>query len=150
MTEHTVRSFDDQLKHLKNLIVQMGSLAEAELEGAIAALTRRDTGLAQSIVGSDSRLDELEQEVANLAVRILALRQPMASDLREIVSALKISSDLERMGDYAANVAKRAIALSQLPAVKPAGSIPRMSRNCAYRSRRNAAGSSSDEREPSR
>jgi phosphate transport system protein len=128
VTEHTVRSFDDQLKHLKNLIVQMGSLAEAELEGAIAALTRRDTGLAQSIVGSDSRLDELEQEVANLAVRILALRQPMASDLREIVSALKISSDLERMGDYAANVAKRAIALSQLPAVKPAGSIPRMAR----------------------
>ena len=128
MTEHTVRSFDDQLKHLKNLIVQMGSLAEAELEGAIAALTRRDTGLAQSIVGSDSHLDELEQEVANLAVRILALRQPMASDLREIVSALKISSDLERMGDYAANVAKRAIALSQLPAVKPAGSIPRMAR----------------------
>jgi phosphate transport system protein len=128
VTEHTVRSFDEQLKHLKNLIVQMGSLAEAELEGAIAALTRRDTALAQSIVGSDSRLDELEQEVANLAVRILALRQPMASDLREIVSALKISSDLERMGDYAANVAKRAIALNQLPAVKPAGSIPRMAR----------------------
>ena len=128
MTEHTVRSFDDQLKHLKNLIVQMGSLAEAELEGAITALNRRDTALAQSIVGSDSRLDELEHEVANLAVRVLALRQPMASDLREIVSALKISSDLERMGDYAANVAKRAIALSQLPAVKPAGSIPRMAR----------------------
>ena len=128
MTEHTVRSFDDQLKHLKNLIVQMGSLAEAELEGAITALNRRDTALAQSIVGSDSRLDELEHEVANLAVRVLALRQPMASDLREIVSALKISSDLERMGDYAANVAKRAIALNQLPAVKPAGSIPRMAR----------------------
>ena len=128
MTEHTVRSFDEQLKHLKHLIVQMGGLAESELENAITALTRRDTALAQATVGSDSRLDELEQEVANLAVRILALRQPMASDLREIVSALKISSDLERMGDYAANVAKRAVALNQLPAVRPAGSIPRMAR----------------------
>jgi phosphate transport system protein len=128
MPQHTVRSFDEQLKLLKHLIVQMGSLAEEELENAITALTRRDTALAESTVGSDRKLDELEQEVANLAIRILALRQPMASDLREIVSALKISSDLERMGDYAKNVAKRAIALSQLPPVKPAGSIPRMAR----------------------
>jgi len=128
MTEHTVRSFDEQLKHLKHLIVQMGGYAEAELDNAITALTRRDAALAQATVGSDSRLDELEQEVANLAVRILALRQPMASDLREIVSALKISSDVERMGDYAANIAKRAIAINQLPAVKPVGSIPRMAR----------------------
>jgi phosphate transport system protein len=128
MPQHTVRSFDEQLKLLKHLIVQMGGLAEEELENAITALTRRDTALAESTVGSDKRLDGLEQEVANLAVRILALRQPMASDLREIVSALKISSDLERMGDYAKNVAKRAIALNQLPPVKPAGSIPRMAR----------------------
>src|SRR5262249_5022367 len=113
---------------LKNLIVQMGGLAEAELENAMLALTRRDTALAQATVGSDSRLDQLEQEVSALAVRMLALRQPMATDLREIVSALKISSDLERMGDYAANVAKRSIALSQLPAVRAAGSIPRMAR----------------------
>jgi phosphate transport system protein len=128
MPQHTVRSFDEQLKHLKHMIVQMGSLAEEELENAISALTRRDTALAESTVGSDRKLDDLEQEVANLAIRILALRQPMASDLREIVSALKISSDLERMGDYAKNVAKRAIALNQLPPVKPAGSIPRMAR----------------------
>ena len=128
MPQHTVRSFDEQLKQLKHLIVQMGSLAEEELENAVSALTRRDTALAESTVGSDRRLDELEQEVANLAIRILALRQPMASDLREIVSALKISSDLERMGDYAKNVAKRAMALNQLPPVKPAGAIPRMAR----------------------
>jgi phosphate transport system protein len=128
MTEHTVRSFDEQLKHLKHLIVQMGGFAEAGLDNAITALTRRDTALAQATVGSDSRLDELEQEVANLAVRILALRQPMASDLREIVSALKISSDLERMGDYAANVAKRAIALTQSPPMRPVGGIARMGR----------------------
>jgi phosphate transport system protein len=128
MPQHTVRSFDEQLKHLKHMIVQMGSLAEEELENAISALTRRDTALAESTVGSDRKLDDLEQEVANLAIRILALRQPMASDLREIVSALKISSDLERMGDYSKNVAKRAIALNQLPPVKPAGSIPRMAR----------------------
>ena len=128
MPQHTVRSFDEQLKQLKHMIVQMGGLAEEELENAISALTRRDTALAESTVGSDRRLDALEQEVANLAIRVLALRQPMASDLREIVSALKISSDLERMGDYAKNVAKRAIALNQLPPVKPAGSIPRMAR----------------------
>jgi phosphate transport system protein len=128
MPQHTVRSFDEQLKQLKHMIVQMGGLAEEELENAISALTRRDTALAESTVGSDKRLDALEQEVANLAIRVLALRQPMASDLREIVSALKISSDLERMGDYAKNVAKRAIALNQLPPVRPAGSIPRMAR----------------------
>ena len=128
MAQHTVRLLDAQLKDLKHLIVQMGGLAEHELESAITALTRRDMLLAQTTIGWDSQLDELEQEVATMAVSMLALRQPVASDLREVVGALKISSDLERIGDYAANVAKRAIAVSQMPAVRPASSIPRMSR----------------------
>ena len=127
-SEHTVKSFDEQLKYLKQLLVQMGGLAEAELESAVQALVRRDVDLAQRTIGSDARLDEIEHEIMALSVKVLALRQPMATDLREIVSALKISSDLERMGDYAANVAKRAIALNQLPVVRPAGSIPRMAR----------------------
>jgi len=79
-------------------------------------------------VRDDARIDELELQASNLTIRLLALRQPMAVDLRQIVSALKISSDLERIGDYAANVAKRAIALSQQPHVRPMHAIPRMAR----------------------
>jgi phosphate transport system protein len=126
MTQHTVRSLDEQVKHLRNLIVQMGGLAEFELANAVTALSTRDIALAQSTIASDARVDELERDVANLVIGMLALRQPVATDLREVVAALKVSSDLERMADYAANVAKRAIAVSQVPAVKPAGSIPRM------------------------
>jgi phosphate transport system protein len=80
------------------------------------------------VVADDARIDELELQASNLTLRLLALRQPMAVDLRQIVSALKISSDLERIGDYAANVAKRAIALSQQPHVRPVHAIPRMAR----------------------
>ena len=80
------------------------------------------------MVQSDTRIDELEHQISIMAVRMLALRQPMAQDLREVVAALKISGDLERIGDYAANVAKRAIALSHTPPIQPANGIPRMAR----------------------
>jgi phosphate transport system protein len=126
VTEHTVKSYDEELKHLGQIIAQMGGLAEAQMQAAIEALMHRDTDLAGQAVQSDARIDELEHQVSQLTVRILALRQPMALDLREVVAALKISSDLERIGDYAANVAKRAIALSQAAPVKPLAAIPRM------------------------
>jgi len=86
----------------------------------------RDTELAARVVEGDVKVDQLERELDNLAIRLLALRQPVARDLREIFSALKIGSDLERIGDYAANVAKRSIALSQTPAVRPVFALPRM------------------------
>ena len=126
--EHIVRSFDEELKRLTNAIARMGGLAESQIAGAIQAVVKRDTELASAIVQNDHKIDELEREVDDRAVQILALRQPMASDLRAVIAALRIASDIERIADYAANVAKRAIAISQLPAVRPAGSIPRMAR----------------------
>jgi phosphate transport system protein len=128
VVEHTVKSFDEELKRLNQVISQMGGLVEMQLQTAVDALIRRDAETASKVVREDTKIDELEQQVGHLVVRLLALRQPMAVDLRQIVSALKISSDLERIGDYAANVAKRAIALSQIPPVKPMFSIPRMAR----------------------
>ena len=125
-TEHTVRSYDEELRRLSNTLMQMGGLAESQLAAAIQAVTRRDSGLAGDVVQTDLRVDQLEAEVDQLVVRILALRQPVGPDLREIISALKMASDLERIADYAANVAKRAIALNQTPAVRPAFAIPRM------------------------
>ena len=127
-TEHTVKSYDDELKNLNKVIAQMGGLAEAQLQSAIEALVRRDGDLAAQVVQSDARIDDLEHQVTQMTVRMLALRQPMAQDLREVVTALKISSDIERIGDYAANVAKRAIALSHTPPMQPANGIPRMAR----------------------
>ena len=125
-TEHTVRSYDEELRRLSNTLMQMGGLAESQLAAAIQAVTRRDSGLAGDVVQTDLRVDQLEAEVDQLVVRILALRQPVGPDLREIISALKMASDLERIADYAANVAKRSIALNQTPAVRPAFAIPRM------------------------
>jgi len=127
-TEHTVKSFDEELKRLNQVISQMGGLVEAQLQAAVDALVKRDADAAAKVVREDARIDELEQQASQLTLRLLALRQPMAVDLRQIVSALKISSDLERIGDYAANVAKRAVALSQLPHVRPIHAIPRMAR----------------------
>ena len=126
--EHIVKSFDSELKRLSQVIAEMGGLAEAQLQRAIEALAQRDAEAAAQVVQDDARIDALEHEIGNMTVRMLALRQPMAKDLREVVAALKISSDLERIGDYATNVAKRAIALSQSPPVKPAHAIPRMGR----------------------
>lgn len=127
-SEHIVKSFDEELKHLNQVIAQMGGLAEAQLQAAIEALARRDTESATEVMKQDARINQLDDEIGTLTVRVLALRQPMAQDLREVVAALKISSDIERIGDYAANVAKRTLALAQLPPVQPVHAIPRMGR----------------------
>ncbi len=89
-------------------------------------MAKRDSALAAQVVEGDVRVDELERELDNLAIRLLALRQPMARDLREIFAALKIGADLERICDYAANVAKRSIALAQTPPIQPVYALPRM------------------------
>lgn len=126
--EHTVRSYDEELSYLNNLIARMGGLAEAQLDGAIQALVRRDGDLANRIIAADSKVDEIEQEVHAFTVRLLALRQPMAQDLRAIVGALKVSGDLERIADYASNAAKRVLVLNQLPPAKPVSGVPRLAR----------------------
>ncbi|MEX0921468.1 MAG: phosphate signaling complex protein PhoU [Rhodovibrionaceae bacterium] len=127
-SEHIVKSFDEELERLTKTIVRMGGMSESLLASAVEALRRRDSELAAKVVQSDKEIDDLETAISDTSIHMLALRQPMAGDLRVVVSALKISSDLERIGDYAANVAKRVLALNQLPSMEPAGSIPRMAR----------------------
>jgi phosphate transport system protein len=124
--QHTVHSYDDELKTLDATITRMGSLAEVQLQRAIQALVRRDGDTSQQVVQADARIDDLEHQISALAVRLLALRQPVAQDLREVVAALKISSDLERIGDYAANIGKRVIALAQTSPFKLPAGLPRM------------------------
>ncbi|HUD50598.1 phosphate signaling complex protein PhoU [Parvibaculum sp.] len=111
MTDHTVKSFQEELDGITASIAQMGGLTEAQLSGAIESVSRRDSQLAERTVQEDRRIDALENEIEARAVRVIALRQPMASDLREAIAAIKISSDLERIGDLAKNIAKRALVI---------------------------------------
>jgi phosphate transport system protein len=124
--DHTVKAYDEELKKLKQDIASMGRLAEGELQDAVQALIRRNAELGAQVVLNDTQVDELEQLAGAQVVRLLALRQPMASDLREIVAALKIASDLERVGDYSANIGKRVVALSQVPPFRLPATLPRM------------------------
>ena len=124
--EHIIKSYDEELARLNNMIVEMGGLAESQLAAAIDAVAKRDSVLATRVVEGDAQVDAIERELDNLAIRLLALRQPMARDLREIFAALKIGSDHERICDYAANVAKRSIALAQIPPIQPVYALPRM------------------------
>ncbi|RZV45841.1 MAG: phosphate signaling complex protein PhoU [Sphingomonadaceae bacterium] len=123
-----VKSFDEELARLSDLISRMGGLAETQLEQSIQALQKRDSSLAEAAIEHDRKIDLLHAEVDEMAIRLLALRQPMAGDLRHIVTGLKIAPIVERIGDYAKNVAKRAVALNQMPPVKPLFTIPRMGR----------------------
>jgi phosphate transport system protein len=112
MTEHTVRAYDEELGQLKTMIAQMGGLAEEQLGKAIEALVKRDLTLADDVIANDGRLDVLERQVEERAIMTIARRQPMARDLREIMVAIRVASDLERIGDLAKNTAKRAHAIS--------------------------------------
>lgn len=125
---HIVKSYDDELKLLNNTIIEMGGLTEAQVEAAIQALVTRDPDLAYRIIDDDDKIDELNYEVDTLAMRLLALRQPMAMDLRHVVAALKISADLERIADYATNMARRTIPLAETAPMRPIHVIPRMGR----------------------
>jgi phosphate transport system protein len=111
--EHLVKSYDLELKRLGNLITEMGGIVESQVADAAEAILQRDTEVAARVVEADPRVDAIEREGEQVVIRLLALRQPMAGDLRNIVAALKITGDLERIGDYASNVAKRSIVLSQ-------------------------------------
>lgn len=107
MNEHIVKSFDEQLSILKNTILKMGSLAERQIKDATEAVIKHDQEFADEIVGKDDRIDDLEKDIEQQVVNLLTMRQPLAIDLRETVSAMKISSDLERIGDLSKNIAKR-------------------------------------------
>jgi len=111
MSEHTAKAFDTDLQELTRKVAEMGGLAEREIADAIQALTRRDANLAMRVVAADPTIDALQQEIEEKAVLTIARRQPMAVDLREIVAALRVSNDLERIGDLAKNIGKRVGAL---------------------------------------
>jgi phosphate transport system protein len=104
----------------------MGGLAEAQFADAIEAVARRDTARAEAVVGGDRRVDELQQQIEEQALKLLALRQPMAVDLRETLAAIKTASELERIGDLAKNIAKRAIVLNREPPIRLTQSLARM------------------------
>ncbi|PZU46733.1 MAG: phosphate transport system regulatory protein PhoU [Sphingomonas sp.] len=125
---HTVKSFDEEIHQLRSLIGQMGGLAEAQTTDSVDALYRRDADAAMKVVARDAQIDALETEAEALAISMIALRAPLADDLREIVAALKISAMLERIGDYAKNIAKRVPVLTQAAPIGPAVIIPEMAR----------------------
>lgn len=120
------KSFDEELSTLKERILLMGSKVEEAIRLAMKSLVDRDSKLAKRIIESDQEINELEIEVDDICHRLLALHQPMAGDMRFITSAMKINSDLERMGDMAVNIAERAVTLNELPPLKPLIDIPRM------------------------
>ena len=120
------RHFDEELNELKTRLLLMGGRAEAVVHKAIDALKRRDRALAEEIFADDQAIDRLEIEIDERCIRLLALRQPVGQDLRFIISALKIVTDLERVGDHAVNIAQSAIKLSAEPELKPLIDIPRM------------------------
>jgi phosphate transport system protein len=112
MSDHIVKSFDSELSALTAAIARMGELSQTQLAGALDALLLRDTVAAARVVREDFEVDEIERDLDARAIRVLALRQPIARDLREVLSALRIGIEFERICDFAANIAKRAIALN--------------------------------------
>ena len=128
MSEHTVRAFSDQLESLSTSVAQMGGLAETQFAEAIEAIAKRDMALADAAIAGDPRIDQLQQSIEDQAIRVLALRQPMAIDLRDTLAAIKIASELERVGDLAKNIAKRALVLNREPPIRLTSSLARMGR----------------------
>jgi phosphate transport system protein len=112
MSDHIVSSFDTELRQLRNMIAEMGGYAEKSVVDSVDALIKRDITLAQRVIALDGAIDALQRNVEERAILVIAKRQPMALDLREIVSAIRVSSDLERIGDLGKNIAKRVVALN--------------------------------------
>jgi phosphate transport system protein len=111
-TQHTAKAFDVDLQDLTRKVAEMGGLAEKEVADSIQALSRRDNDLAKKVIALDKQVDALQLEIEEKAILTIARRQPMAVDLREIVAALRVANDLERIGDLAKNIGKRVLALS--------------------------------------
>ena len=111
MSEHTIKAFDAELQELVRKVAEMGGLAERQITDAVAALIKRDTAQAERVMAIDTNIDALQREIEEKSILIIARRQPMAVDLREVVGALRVSNDLERIGDLAKNIAKRVVVL---------------------------------------
>jgi phosphate transport system protein len=128
---HTVKAFDHDLDQLRATISQMGGLAEAAISESMRALVQRDTDAADQVIEADHKIDALEAEIEKHAVQIIALRAPLADDLRDVIAALKIASVVERIGDYAKNVAKRVRIIGESPNIEPLSLLPEMGRIAA-------------------
>jgi len=125
---HTLKAFDQDLAQLRELIIDMGSFAEAAIEEAMRCLIDRDVAAAAELVEADEQLDELEAEAERRIVEVIALRAPMADDLREVVAALKIAGVVERIGDYAKNIARRVRRIPPSRELEPLSLLPQMAR----------------------
>ena len=133
--DHIVRSYDEEQHRLVAEIVRMGEMSVAQLEAALDVIERRDESAARRIIANDEAIDALEQQISHDVMR-LALRGPMARDLREILAGLRIPADIERIGDYAANVAKRSIALAAVPPLPQVQGLRALGRLAAQQVRR--------------
>lgn len=123
---HTDRHFDEELRQLHHKLLEMGGLVEKQISSATEALVQRDDALARATIDRDHTVNRLDVEIDELCLRLLALHQPAARDLRLITTALKITTDMERIGDMAVNICERALELNQEPPLKPFIDIPRM------------------------
>jgi phosphate transport system protein len=128
MPDHTVKAFSDELDALSNEIARMGGLAESSLNDSIAAIVRRDPELAQDVIDRDKQIDEAQREVERRAIKLVALRHPFAADLRQVISAWRMSGDLERIGDLSKNISKRTLVLNLSDPIHLTRGIERMGR----------------------
>ena len=124
---HTVKSFDEELAALERLILQMAGMAETNLSQSVEALMKRDADSAAKLIVADERVDQYERDVEASVFRLLALRQPMANDLRYVFGTVKMAGSLERVGDYSKNIAKRTLVLAEHPKITPPADIARLS-----------------------
>jgi len=136
MNQHTVKAYGDELNQLTAEVARMGGLAEAQVADSVDSVARRDIALAKAVVERDVKLDAMQRDIEKKAIRLIALRQPVASDLRRTLAAMKLASDLERTGDLAKNIAKRALAVAETEPMQPlTRSIERMGRLVSVRLR---------------
>ena len=136
MNQHTVKAYGDELNQLTAEVARMGGLAEAQVADAVESVARRDIALARAVVDRDVKLDAMHHDIEKKAIRLIALRQPVASDLRKTLAAMKLGTDLERTGDLAKNIAKRALSLAETEPMQPlTRSIERMGKLVSMRLR---------------
>ena len=136
MNQHTVKAYGDELNQLTAEVARMGGLAEAQVADAVDSVARRDIALARAVIDRDARLDATQRDIERKAIRLIALRQPVASDLRRALSSMKLATDLERTGDLAKNIAKRALILAEGEPMQPlTRSIERMGKLVSMRLR---------------
>ena len=136
MNQHTVKAYGDELNQLTAEVARMGGLAEAQVADSVDSVARRDVALARAVVDRDGRLDAMHRDIERKAIRLIALRQPVASDLRRTLAAMKLAVDLERTGDLAKNIAKRGLVLAEGEPLRPlTRSIERMGKLVSMRLR---------------